>query len=138
TANLLVMVVIFARLTPLVTQFQQGGQSVARMLPVFDHINELRRRCIAAAEPLGDTAGQVKVRREIRLSGVGFRYDKDRATGALDSVNLVIPACSTMAIVGATGAGKSTLADLLLGPITPDVATVLIDGAPLCGALLAS
>jgi ATP-binding cassette, subfamily C, bacterial len=41
-----------------------------------------------------------------------------------------------IAIVGRTGAGKSSLADLLLGLLSPDNGTLLVDGIPLDGALL--
>ena len=137
TPGLLVMVVIFSRLAPLVSELQQDWQTVAQMLPVFDGVIELRARCEAAAEPLPDAPGRLDVEREITLSGVGFRYDKERGPGTLEALDLVIPAGSTIAVVGPTGAGKSTLADLLLGLIAPDTGSVLIDGVPLAGPLLA-
>jgi ATP-binding cassette subfamily C protein len=136
-ASLLVMVVIFSRLAPVISQFEQGWQSLVRMLPVFDRVIKLRNLCTAAAESLPPAAGHVSVQGEIRLSGIRFRYDKKLEPSTLEGLDLVIPAGSTIAIVGRTGAGKSTLADLLLGLLTPDSGTVLIDGNRLEGALLA-
>ena len=135
-AGLLVMVVIFSRLAPVISQFQQGWQSLVHMLPVFTRIIELRNLCAAAAKSLSPASGRVSVQQEIRLSGVGFRYDKERGPAAIEALDLVISAGSTIAIVGRTGAGKSTLADLLLGLLSPDDGTVLVDGIPLDGALL--
>jgi ATP-binding cassette subfamily C protein len=135
-AGLIVVVAIFSRLAPLISQFQQGWQSLLHMLPVFDRIIELRNLCAAAAESLSPASGRLRVQQEIRLSGVGFRYDKKLGPGTLEGLDLVIPAGSTIAIVGRTGAGKSTLADLLLGLLTPDNGTLLIDGVPLDGELL--
>src|SRR5262249_13031737 len=120
----------------LVSDLQQGWESVARTLPVFDSVLELRRRCVEAAEPDTTALGRVDVKEEIRLVEVGFRYDKGAGTHTLDNVNLVIPAARTVAIVGRTGAGKSTLADLLLGLVMPDSGSVLIDGMPLTAAMM--
>jgi len=47
---------------------------------------------------------------------------------ALDSVSLVIPSSQSVALVGSTGAGKSTLADVILGVLLPDSGSVLISG----------
>jgi ATP-binding cassette subfamily C protein len=136
TASLLVMVVIFARLAPLVSDLQQGWESVARTLPVFDSVLELRRRCAEAAESIPEATGRVDVKREIRVASVCFRYDANAGAPTLEGVDFVIPAATTLAIVGRTGAGKSTLADLLLGLVTPNPGSVTIDGVPLTGAML--
>jgi ATP-binding cassette subfamily C protein len=136
TASVLVMIVIFARLSPLVSDLQQGWESVLRSLPVFDGIIALRERCAAAAEEHRDAPGRIAVKREIRFAHVGFRYDKTAEPSTIEALDLVIPAGSTVAIVGRTGAGKSTLADLLLGLVTPDIGAVEIDGVPLTGAIL--
>jgi len=130
-ASLIVMVVVFARLSPLVSDLQQGWESVARTLPVFDSVVELRRLCTEAAEPIPVRNGRVDVRGEIRLADVSFRHDKDAGPATLENLTLVIPAATTVAIAGRTGAGKSTLADLLLGLVIPDSGSVLIDGVPL-------
>jgi ATP-binding cassette, subfamily C, bacterial len=135
TASMLVMIVIFARLSPLVSDLQQGWESVLRSLPVFEGVIALRKRCAAAAENHRDAPGRIAVNREIRFAHVDFRYDKMGAS-TIEVLDLVIPAGSTVAIVGRTGAGKSTLADLLLGLVTPDAGAVEIDGVPLTGAIL--
>lgn len=136
TASVLVMIVIFARLSPLVSDLQQGWEAVLRSLPVFDGVISLRERCVAAAEGHRDAPGRIWVNREIRFAHVGFRYDKGVGPSTIEGLDLVIPAGSTVAIVGRTGAGKSTLADLLLGLVTPDVGAVEIDSVPLIGAIL--
>jgi len=52
----------------------------------------------------------------------------DASVPALDSVTFTVPAGSSLALVGSTGAGKSTLADVILGVIEPDSGDVLISG----------
>ena len=65
----------------------------------------------------------------ISLSRVSLRYPQTDATAVQDA-SLVVPAGTSLALVGPTGAGKSTLVDLVLGVLTPDSGSVLIGGVP--------
>ncbi len=71
-----------------------------------------------------------RLRGDVRLDGVRFAY---ASTGqvALHDVDLDIPAGQVVALVGATGAGKSTLVKLVARFYDPDAGRVLIDGVPL-------
>jgi ATP-binding cassette subfamily B protein len=76
-----------------------------------------------------------RLRGEIRLEGVSFSYAdgaRSESDGAVDwalrDVDLTIPAGQTVALVGATGAGKSTLAKLVARFYDPQVGSVVIDG----------
>jgi ATP-binding cassette, subfamily C, bacterial len=137
-AALVVMVVIFARLAPIMSQFQQSWQMISHMLPVFDQVIELRGQCAAAAEPMAAVAGRLELRHELQFNNINFRYDSDGGPATLEAIDVTIPAGSTTAIVGHTGAGKSTFADLLLGLMSPETGHILIDGVPLTGPLLAN
>ncbi len=64
---------------------------------------------------------------EIEFDGVSFSYP-DRRHRAVQDINLAIPKGARIAISGRTGAGKSTLADLLMGLIEPTEGDILIDG----------
>jgi ABC-type multidrug transport system fused ATPase/permease subunit len=69
------------------------------------------------------------VRQEITLDDVSFRYGgTDRPT--LDGVALSIPRNSSVAFVGPTGSGKSTLIDILVGLLQPHEGCVRVDGVP--------
>lgn len=64
---------------------------------------------------------------ELRLEGVAFRYPD--GTSALDGIDLVVPAGSSLALVGANGSGKTTLVRQLNGLLRPSAGRVLVDGA---------
>ena len=63
---------------------------------------------------------------------VSFRYE-DGAPLALDRVSLAIRRGESIGIVGPTGAGKTTLVDVLLGLLPPTSGRVMVDGEPLTG-----
>lgn len=72
----------------------------------------------------------------IRASNLTFAYDP--ASGPiLDRVNFEIPAGSLVAIVGPSGAGKTTLMRLMLGLLTAQSGTINIDDLPLGGSTMA-
>ncbi len=66
--------------------------------------------------------------REVRFEAVRFGY---RATPVLPGLDLTIPAGQTLALVGATGAGKTTVARLLARFYDPDQGSVRLDGVDL-------
>ncbi|WP_101650104.1 ABC transporter ATP-binding protein [Brevibacterium ihuae] len=65
---------------------------------------------------------------EVELSGVGYRYPGAEET-VLRDIDVRVPAGSTLAIVGATGSGKTTLAALIVRLIDADTGTVRVGGA---------
>ncbi|WP_231596956.1 ABC transporter ATP-binding protein [Synechococcus sp. CBW1004] len=70
------------------------------------------------------------LRQRIRLEGVSLTY-AGRHQPALDGIDLEIPAGSTVALVGESGGGKSSLVDLLVGLISPSGGRILLDGVDL-------
>ena len=71
-----------------------------------------------------------RVRGEIELRGVGLAY-RDDATPALSDVNLTLAAGETLALVGPSGAGKTSLVNLLPRFLEPTSGEVRLDGVPL-------
>ncbi|HEX4565799.1 MAG TPA: ABC transporter ATP-binding protein [Vicinamibacterales bacterium] len=80
-----------------------------------------------------DAARAVTFEREIALRGVSFTYPGG-GRPAVDGVSIAIRKGESVGIVGPTGAGKSTLVDLLLGLLPPSTGTIAVDGIELTGA----
>ena len=82
----------------------------------------------------GEQGGQFvptgRVRGEIELRGVGLAYRGDAAP-ALSDVNLTLAAGETLALVGPSGAGKTSLVNLLPRFLEPTSGEVRLDGVPL-------
>jgi ATP-binding cassette, subfamily B, bacterial PglK len=75
-----------------------------------------------------DTGGRgLPLREKLELHEVSYAYPAANRT-ALRSLDLIIPARSTIGIVGGTGAGKTTLVDIMLGLLTPDTGSLSVDG----------
>jgi ATP-binding cassette subfamily B protein len=75
---------------------------------------------------------------EVRFVGVSFKYAPDQETWTLDDIDLVVPAGTRTAVVGETGAGKTTLGYLVARLYEPQQGRVTIDGVDVRDASLAS
>jgi ABC-type multidrug transport system fused ATPase/permease subunit len=69
------------------------------------------------------------LRNRIELRDVTYTYPKS-ARSALVDITLCIPARTTVGFVGATGAGKTTLVDVIIGLLEPQQGALLVDGKP--------
>jgi len=135
--ELLVLIVIFARLMPMLGVLQNAVHAVRQSLPILDDILALMARCEASAETvLSGRIESVTLRKELRFRGATFDYDEQGQRPALNGLDLIVPVGSVVAIVGLSGAGKSTLADMAAGLIVPEAGVVSVDGRPLQGPLL--
>ncbi|MCP5366175.1 MAG: thiol reductant ABC exporter subunit CydC [Hyphomicrobiales bacterium] len=99
-----------------------------------DTLGATRRLHAVHAEPVpvqdGPGVGAAETGKGVVLDGVCFAY-RGRRDRALDDVDLDIPDGRTLALVGPSGAGKTTLAHLLMRFWDPDAGTVTLGGAPL-------
>ena len=135
---LLVLIYIYSRMVPRFAALQRNMQHFVRALPVFAAVRAFEQECMREKEQLvQDGAIRLPLEREISIQGVSFRY-QGRKQQVLSDCSIKIPARQTTAVVGASGVGKSTLADLLLGLLRPQQGCVLVDDTVLDDATLAS
>lgn len=131
TAAILLLLFIFSRLVPRLVTLQQTFQEILSVVPALEEIDNLIVECERAPERTTTERQAIAVEQGIELRDVSFSYSGDKTSPQLHSVAFQIPAGKTSAIVGSSGAGKSTIADLLLGLITPDSGVVSVDGQTL-------
>lgn len=105
-------------------------------------INDQMHKGLAAAEtvfsmidqPTEEDRGTLavpRVRGELEYQNVTLRYAADSERPALDELNLVIQPGETVALVGKSGGGKTTLVNLLPRFYEPTSGQILLDGQPL-------
>jgi ATP-binding cassette, subfamily B, multidrug efflux pump len=105
-----------------VNLFQRGAASMRR-------INQVMNTEAAIADPAKPRRAP-KSEGEIEFRNVGFRYP-GTAREVLRNVSFRIPAGGMLALVGATGSGKSTLVSLLVRLYDPTSGEILLDGVPI-------
>jgi ATP-binding cassette subfamily C protein len=129
-ADLLVLILVFQRLLPMLQGVQELGQQFVHASPAYRLVAGAIEDCEAAAD-VPDTAAQESVpfEREIRLEDVRFGYDDE--SQVLRGIDLSLPAGSLTVMSGVSGAGKSTILDLLGGLLAPQSGRMLIDGREL-------
>ena len=108
---------------------QQGIAAGIRVFEVIDTLPEVRERDGAVPLP--------PVRKEIVFDGVNFRYSPD-GDPVLQGIDLRVPAGTMVAIVGSSGAGKTTLVDLLPRFYDPQSGAIRFDGVDIRDVTLAS
>src|SRR5271155_648303 len=129
-ASILLLLAVFTRLFPRLAASQSQLQAFLSELPAFENLMTIYSECVANAEVPGAAGPGPSLAHEIRLERVGFRYDAQRPM-VLEDLSLTIAAGKVTAIVGSSGAGKSTVADLVNGLLSPLSGRVLGDGAEL-------
>lgn len=118
------------RLLPSLQQIYHSLVSIRAATPILDTI--VRDIAATPQRPISDGSEPqpMALERSLELSKVSFGYAAaDRPT--LRGVDLSIRARTTVGIVGGTGAGKTTLVDLILGLLSPDEGTIRVDGIPI-------
>lgn len=115
---------------------------LAEVIDLFERAMASTRRILdLLAEPVNvrDEAGkslEQPVRGKVSFNQVSFRYAGSGA--GIQDITLSVPAGNTLALVGATGSGKSTLIKLLLRFYDPAHGNIRIDGQPIRGVSLKS
>ena len=112
--------------------FQRGTASMGRINEILTEKPEIQDgpevRIPSGGNVLTNAPAPTSIQGAIEFRGVNFAYN---GTVVLDDVNLRIPAGTSLAIVGPTGSGKTTLVSLIPRIYDTAPGTVLIDGRPI-------
>ena len=125
--GLLILALLFVRTLQKVSQLQGQYQNAATNQPAFTFLKYTITAAERAQEPgLGGTAPRLAS--SISLRDVSFSYGRENV---LEGASMTLPAGSFIAIVGSSGAGKTTVADLIIGLLRPQQGEVWIDDLPM-------
>ncbi len=132
-ATLAIFLAAGTRIAPAVLRLQQGSiyikNGLGLSVPTFDLIDSLGNAPMV--ENVDDSLDAIHdgFISEIVIENVTLTYP-GKQTPAIADVSLTIPAGTSIAFVGPSGAGKTTIIDILLGVLNPDSGKVLISGLP--------
>lgn len=130
-ATLAIFLAAGTRIAPAVLRVQQGSitirSNLGQAMPTLNLIDALGNSLII--ENVDDAVDVVHAgfESEIRIMNITLTYP-NKSTPAISNISLNIPLGASLALVGPSGAGKTTLVDVLLGVLHPDQGSVLISG----------
>ncbi len=136
TANIIPLMALYAfagyRLMPALQGVFSGITTVKFNLALLDRLSKdlaLKTYPHKEIKSWEDVVTPMKFRKSIELQAVQFAYPGAEET-VLNSLNLYIAAKTTVGFAGTTGAGKTTLIDIILGLFLPQEGELLVDGRP--------
>ena len=112
-----------SKLYSTLSQIQAGGAAVEAVYD--DLIDKAGSGTLPRTPP-----PEMGLKRGLALEAVSYGYPNAEHAGLKD-ISLEIRAREKIGVVGSTGAGKTTLADLILGLLSPGEGRIVVDGAPL-------
>ncbi|WP_226670481.1 ABC transporter ATP-binding protein [Metabacillus litoralis] len=126
--SIVIIVFIFSRLWPMFSSFQNNLQLIFSVLPVYDNINRLKKEMNHAEEihQASVILPNLPLEKGITFQEINFSYQSNNSFN-INNLNIKIPPKKVTAIVGESGAGKSTVIDLLLGLLKPHSGDILVD-----------
>jgi ATP-binding cassette subfamily C protein len=141
TLVLIAYLVIISRMSGPVGQIQQGLQQIAFALPAYEKVAELKRELASVGEARPPSHGAPFPEGPVVFERVSFRHasggEPGEPGGGVEDVDLILQPGDFLGVIGASGAGKTTLADLLVGLMPPQQGRITVGSRPLEGDVLA-
>ncbi|TRZ87715.1 MAG: ABC transporter ATP-binding protein [Methanosarcinales archaeon] len=131
--TLALFAVAFVRLKTSISQVVSGINQlrfgVVSINPVYHDLKMLENKKTHGANTnIKDNAPQrLRLSRQLSLEGVWYRYPESEEY-ALKDIHLTLPRGHSIAFVGPTGAGKTTIVDVILGLLEPEKGRITVDG----------
>lgn len=125
--KLIVFILLLARMSAPLTQLQQGAHQFANFLPSYEAVKALEAELGEVAQSV--PAEPLPADLTLRFDKVTYRHP-DGGKGVQD-LDLIVEPGSFVGITGASGAGKTTFADLLVGLLAPQTGAISLGGQPM-------
>ncbi len=120
--------------------YLESGQSalhiVSELVPYAENVEKFKTLFAEHKEVSTNGTGAFKFTKELTFDHVSFSYTEEREV--LSDVHFAIPRGKTVGLIGPSGAGKTSVADILLRLFEPTRGRVLIDGKPISDVSLES
>ncbi|PAD81679.1 multidrug ABC transporter [Niallia circulans] len=132
--KLMVIILIFSRLWPRFSSLQSNVEQIVSMFPALDHVLRVQAESNKSQEWSTFRTREWEpfiLEQAIECDHVYFRYQASQEDWTLTNVNIHFPLKKTTAIVGPSGAGKTTLVDLVMGLLQPEKGRLLVNGKSL-------
>ncbi len=111
----------FNRITGYINRITYGSSSLNAVYEDLLDVENLEKSDVDI------TDAKIQYEYNIVIKNLFYSYP-NTDTVVLNNINMTIPKNKSIAFIGASGAGKTTLADVILGLLTPDRGSILVDG----------
>jgi len=133
-AEILPLLGVFAlgaqRMIPEFSKFFAGVVQIQAGTPAVESIYKDLGRTTTSSQVANVQTPPLRFTRELRLEQVSYQYPGSNQAG-LDQITLTIKAGEKIGIIGSTGAGKTTLGDVIMGLLRPQSGQIFVDGTAL-------
>jgi ATP-binding cassette subfamily C protein len=103
--------------------------------PIYNDLKELEKENINFIKDR-ENKKPLELGKEIEIRNLSYQYPESTEQ-ALQHVSIIIPKGQAVAFVGSSGAGKTTLVDVILGLLEPDEGEIMVDGTNIKGNISA-
>ncbi len=129
------LVAAIGRMLPALSRMQYNltriKQVRATFQSIFEDITQIEAE--VKTDHVAENAKECHLRNALEIKDMSFAYNGERVI--FDKFSLTVPAYTSVALVGPTGGGKTTLADLTAGLLKPDAGSITFDGVNINEAL---
>lgn len=117
------------RLIPALSRMNASAILIRFYTPGFEEIYPDLKLAMSHRDPIdtNNISKSLMFQKDLKIENVSFSYEESNKP-VLKQISLTIPKNSTVALVGETGSGKTTLMDIILGLLLPQKGCVSVDG----------